>query len=355
MSFGATIIKWYEIHKRDLPWRKTRNPYLIWLSEIILQQTRIDQGLAYYYKFAENYPDINILARAKESEVLKLWQGLGYYSRAKNLHATARIIAKDFGGKFPEDYPTIRALKGIGDYTAAAITSFSFNLPYPVVDGNVYRLLSRYYGIRTPIDSPAGKKEFSKLAFELLNGFTPSVYNQAIMEFGARQCKPANPDCSICPLNISCFAFSKKSVKDFPVKKNKVKSRDRFFNYIVVRKGNSYFIRKRTGKDIWQGLHDFPLIETTKKVSAKNLINSASWKKLFAPKKVQPTHVSNEYKHVLSHQTIYAFFFEVVVSQKEFDNMKAGLIKVTDDSLKKYAIPRLVDKYLKERHKLFVN
>lgn len=355
MSFGAIIIKWYEIHQRDLPWRKTKDPYLIWLSEIILQQTRIDQGLAYYYKFAENYPNVNSLARARESEVLKLWQGLGYYSRAKNLHATARIIHKDFSGKFPEDYPSIRALKGIGDYTAAAITSFSFNLPYPVVDGNVYRLLSRYFGIKTPIDTSEGKKEFSKLAFELLNGFTPSIYNQAIMEFGARQCKPANPDCSVCPLNISCFAFSKKSVKNFPVKKNKTKSRDRFFNYIVVRKGHSCFIKKRTEKDIWQGLHDFPLIETTTKVSENKLMNSAAWKNLFDKKKVKPNHVSNEYKHILSHQTIYAFFYEVVVNQKDFDDMKTGLIKVTNDSLKKYAIPRLVDKYLKEHQKLFVN
>jgi A/G-specific adenine glycosylase len=346
MSFGSTIIKWYASHKRDLPWRDTQDPYLIWLSEIILQQTRVDQGLPYYYRFADAYPTVASLAAAPEGEVLRLWQGLGYYTRAKNLRAAARQIVDEYGGKFPRDYQSIRSLPGIGDYTAAAIVSFAYGLEYPVVDGNVFRLLSRYFGFGTPIDTAAGKKEFTALAAGLLAGFPPAVFNQAIMEFGAVQCRPGLPDCAPCPLRISCLAYKQKTVARFPVKKGTTKTRNRFFHYLVLRKGNNFFIRERKEKDIWQGLHDFPLYESPKRIKHPSLHESAAWKKLFGRRTVTPSDISPEFTHVLSHQKIFALFYEFDLGTQSFDNKKAGLIKVNPTTIKKYAIPRLVEKYL---------
>jgi A/G-specific adenine glycosylase len=242
MSFGSIIINWYKKNKRDLPWRHTKDPYLIWLSEIILQQTRVEQGLPYYFRFSEKYPTVGSLAIAKEDEILRLWQGLGYYTRARNLHAAARQIKNEFGNKFPTDYSNIRSLKGVGEYTAAAIASFAFDLEHAVVDGNVFRLLSRYFGIKTPIDTGEGKKKFTALAGKLMKSYPPAIFNQAIMEFGARQCRPASPDCEVCPLNSSCYAYGKNTVSKFPIKKNKVKSRNRYFNYLVIKRQKSFFI-----------------------------------------------------------------------------------------------------------------
>jgi A/G-specific adenine glycosylase len=346
MSFGEEIIKWYEVNKRDLPWRQTRNPYLIWLSEIILQQTRIEQGLSYYYLFAEKFPEVKSLASAKEDDVLKLWQGLGYYSRARNLHAASKQIMKEHGGNFPDDYDSIRALKGVGEYTAAAISSFAYDLKYPVVDGNVFRLLSRYFGIKTPIDSSSGRKEFTSLAAELMEGFPPAIFNQAIMEFGSKQCKPSNPLCESCPLNIGCFSFKNKSISQFPVKKNKVKLRKRYFNYLVIRNEESFYIRQRKGKDIWQGLHDFPLIETNKNTNENVLFRSAELKKIFTSGKLKVINVSEEYKHILSHQTIHAKFYELSVDKKKFNEPPSEWKKVNPKTVKKYAIPRLIERYL---------
>ena len=266
MNFGSIIIRWYNKNKRDLPWRETRNPYLIWLSEIILQQTRVEQGLSYYLRFAEKYPTVKSLAASKEDDVLKLWQGLGYYSRARNLHQTAKRIVDEFSGKFPTDYSSILSLKGIGDYTAAAIASFAYDQKYPVVDGNVFRLLSRHFEMKTPIDTSAGKKEFTEMADGLMMNYPPAIFNQAIMEFGAKVCRPANPDCLKCPLNATCFSFKNKTVHLFPIKKNKTKTKKRYFNYIVIGDKNKFFIKKRIEKDIWQGLYDFPLIETKKRI-----------------------------------------------------------------------------------------
>ena len=232
--FSQKIIFWYEHNKRDLPWRNTRDPYLIWLSEIILQQTRVDQGMSYYLKFVGEFPTVKQLAKADNEKVMKLWQGLGYYSRARNLHTTAKIILLEHKGVFPKEFETILALKGVGEYTAAAIASFAYNKPYAVVDGNVYRVLSRVFDISTPIDSTQGKKEFNHLAGELLDKNKPAIYNQAIMEFGAMQCKPINPYCAVCPLNTMCLAYSKKLVAELPVKSKKTKVRDRYFNYIVL-------------------------------------------------------------------------------------------------------------------------
>ena len=235
--FSEKIIAWYDQNKRDLPWRNTKDAYLIWLSEIILQQTRVDQGMDYYLKFAKEFPTVKHLAKADNEKVMKLWQGLGYYSRARNLHTTAKIISEKYHGKFPDEYSDILSLKGVGNYTAAAIASFAFNKPYAVVDGNVYRVLARVFGIESPIDSTQGKKEFETLATELLDRKKPASHNQAIMELGALQCKPVNPDCSICALNTMCFAYSKKRINELPVKAKKTKVRNRYFNYIVLLDG----------------------------------------------------------------------------------------------------------------------
>jgi len=229
LNFPKTILSWYKKNKRDLPWRNTRDPYFIWLSEVILQQTRVEQGLSYYLRFVMAFPTVKKLASAKEEQVLKLWQGLGYYSRARNLHHAAKEIVKKHRGKFPDTYADIRALKGVGEYTAAAISSFAYNLPYATVDGNVFRLLSRYLGIKTPINTPKAKKEFTEAAQELMGNSSPHDFNQAMMEFGSRQCRPVNPDCENCPLNSSCVAFDKNLVKMLPVKNKSLKARPRYF------------------------------------------------------------------------------------------------------------------------------
>ncbi|NDP26517.1 MAG: A/G-specific adenine glycosylase [Flavobacterium sp.] len=265
MNFSKSLIRWYLENKRDLPWRKTDNPYLIWLSEIMLQQTRVAQGTPYFMSFTANFPTVFDLAAANEEQVLKLWQGLGYYSRARNLHKTAQFIATELSGKFPDNYNDLLQLKGVGEYTAAAIASFSYNEPVPVVDGNVFRVLSRYFEVETDIASASAKKEFAALAFELMPKDKPAMFNQAIMEFGALQCVPKSPNCSICIFNTSCAALQKKKVDQLPVKSKKLKVRNRYFNYLVVLDENqNTIIQKRTAKGIWHNLYEFPLIETEK-------------------------------------------------------------------------------------------
>ena len=259
-QFAPLLIDWYEHNKRELPWRQTQDPYKIWISEVILQQTRVAQGYDYYCRFIERFPDFHALAQADEDEVMKYWQGLGYYSRARNLHEAARSI--DSQEYFPKTYAEVRALKGVGEYTAAAICSIAYDMPYAVVDGNVYRVLSRYFGIDTPIDSTEGKKLFAALADEMLDKKHPAVYNQGIMDFGAIQCTPQSPDCLFCPLVGSCSALSKGLVAKLPVKQHKTKTTNRYFNYIYVRAGAYTFINKRTGNDIWKNLFELPLIET---------------------------------------------------------------------------------------------
>ena len=247
-TFTKKLLKWFVSNYRPLPWKGEKNPYLIWLSEIILQQTRVEQGLPYYEKFRKKYPTIKDLALAPEDEVMKLWEGLGYYSRARNLHTTAKFISKDLDGIFPKTHKEILALKGVGSYTAAAIASFAYNLPYAVVDGNVYRVLSRYFGIATPIDSTDGKKEFALLAQELLATEKPGAYNQAIMDFGATHCMPKQPKCITCLLNKKCKAFTENRIDILPVKTKKIKKRTRYLNYLIINQGNQVFINKRTGK-----------------------------------------------------------------------------------------------------------
>ena len=302
-NFSEILINWYREHKRELPWRESSDPYLIWISEIILQQTRVVQGYDYFIRFIKRFPDVTSLAEADEDEVMKFWQGLGYYSRARNLHAAARSM----NGVFPKTYPEVLALKGVGEYTAAAICSFAYNMPYAVVDGNVYRVLSRYLGIETPIDSTEGKKLFASLAGEFLDKSRPAVYNQAIMDFGAIQCTPQNPACLFCPLAGSCMALSKSMVAQLPVKQHKTKTTERFLNYIYVRAGACTFINKRTGNDIWKNLFELPLIETASSVTEEELLALPEFIKLFDKEEVPVVRsICRNVKHVLSHRVLYA-------------------------------------------------
>ncbi len=335
---------WYRKNKRDLPWRNTKNPYKIWISEIILQQTRVEQGLNYYYRFIEHFPAITDLAQASTDQVLKLWQGLGYYSRARNLHTTARHICKELNGQFPASYTEIHKLKGVGSYTAAAIASFCYNEPYAVVDGNVYRVLSRIFGISSPIDTTSGKKEFALLAQNLMNIKAPATHNQAIMEFGAIQCLPRNPNCETCPFQGHCFAFRNQKISTFPVKEKKTKSSNLYFEYLVLLYKNQTYIHKRTEKNIWQGLYEFPLIEQ------QRAINEAAFMKqlkqlpwLASSHPLHLTSVSPPVKHVLSHRSIYARFWLFNLKTKiKTTNYEL----VPQDELQNYAWPRLIDRYL---------
>lgn len=342
--FTLQLITWYKKNKRDLPWRNQTNAYYIWLSEIILQQTQVTQGLNYYLKFIKNYPTVKHLANASEDQILKDWQGLGYYSRARNLHSTANFILQNYGGKFPTNYNDIRSLKGIGDYTAAAIASFAYNLPYAVVDGNVYRVLSRLFGIKAPIDSSVGKKQFQQLATDLLNTKNAALHNQAIMEFGSQYCKPVNPNCVKCIFNIKCFANAHNLVSALPIKEKKIKIKNRYLTYLIlVDKNKHVIINKRSANDIWKGLYEFYLIETEKEITELELFKNADFisrcPTLFALK-----HISKQYKHILTHQHLYAKFYIIQLSliHNKFNHI------VTINSLTKFALPRLIDKFLND-------
>lgn len=349
MDFTKTIISWYNKNKRDLPWRNTRDPYFIWISEIILQQTRVEQGMSYYLKFIKEFPTVKKMAAAPEEKIMKLWQGLGYYSRARNLHTTAKHISIQLNGKFPGTYDEIIKLKGVGPYTAAAISSIAFDQPHAVVDGNVYRVLARVFGIKTPIDSVKGKKEFNELANELLDKKQPALFNQAIMEFGATRCKPQNPDCENCVLNSICIAHSKNLIDVLPVKEKTTKVRNRYFNYVVLKHKNSIVIKKRTGKDIWKNLYDFPLIETAKELKEPQLLKTSEWKKIAGRSAYIIHSVSKTYKHVLSHQNIFARFWEVE-AKKPLKVSRYHML-VEQKEFRYYAIPRLIDIYMNDQRK----
>ena len=296
MDFSDILSQWYAINKRDLPWRSTVNPYYIWLSEIILQQTRVNQGLPYYLKFIDAFPAVADLANADEDLVLKLWQGLGYYSRARNLQFSAKLILSEFGGNFPDNHADILKLKGVGSYTAAAISSFSFGLPFAVLDGNVIRVLSRVFGIQTPFDTTAGKKQFQKLAQELLDKKNPAEYNQAIMEFGALQCVPKSPKCNDCPIVNDCIAFNTNTVSLLPVKSKKLKVKNRFLHFLVVNKNNEVLIGKRNS-GIWQGLYEFPFLEFDENLNEKSVLKSPLWINFFKDSVKQISSISEEYIH----------------------------------------------------------
>lgn len=344
-EWSNRLLKWYEANKRDLPWRGINDPYKIWLSEVILQQTRVNQGWDYYNRFTEKYPTVSKLAAASEHDILKLWQGLGYYSRARNMHHAAKEIVAKHKGKFPSDYESIRSLKGVGDYTAAAIASIAFKLPYAVVDGNVLRVYSRLLGISKPIDSTEGKKMIWAAASELLLKTNPGTYNQAVMELGALCCTPKNPNCHECPVQSACYAYAHKQTNKLPVKGSKTKQRDRFLNYIVISKGSNLLLRKRKGHDIWKGLNDFICIETEKPISPEKLIATKEWKKLFFTTIPVIKSVSEPYKHILSHQKLNAQFIDVRIS-KPLKKLPGACFWVEKKNINKYAVPRLIERYI---------
>jgi A/G-specific adenine glycosylase len=340
MKFSNTLINWYLQNNRDLPWRKSKNPYFIWLSEIMLQQTRVAQGLSYYIKFTSTFPTVFDLAKADESTVLKMWQGLGYYSRARNLHFSAKQISKELNGIFPSTYEEIIKLKGVGDYTASAISSICFNEPTAVVDGNVYRVLSRYFGINTPTNSTSGIKEFKLLAQTLIDASQPGTYNQALMDFGALHCKPQNPLCETCPFCNSCVAFEKKLTKELPVKEKKIKVRKRYFNFLVIKTDDhKTILTERKGKGIWQGLYQFPLIENTETIREKEIIASKEFNDLFPAETTISLFNKKEIVHKLSHQHLYTQFW--IVETKTLKNANISWENIQD-----FPVPVLIANFL---------
>lgn len=341
MNFNKTLTIWYSEHKRDMPWRNTKNPYNIWLSEIILQQTQIAQGQPYYEAFINKYPTVFDLAEAPESAILKLWQGLGYYSRARNLHTSAKYIVNELNGVFPNTYKELLKLKGVGDYTASAVASICFNEPTAVVDGNVYRVLSRYFGIDTPINSTKGIKEFKTLASSLMDHENPSDYNQAIMEFGAIQCKPKIPNCFTCPLNESCVALQKNTIDTLPVKLKKTKVSTKYFNFLVlVSTDKKTLFQKRTKKGIWQNLYQFPLLETDQKLKSADFKKHPFIRLYFGEAPFEYTlYNSTDIVHKLSHQHLHTKFWIV-----EIDKLPQKGIPITD--LKKYPTSTLISNFI---------
>tara|TARA_B110000114_G_C15045739_1_gene379065 strand:+ start:340 stop:1377 length:1038 start_codon:yes stop_codon:yes gene_type:complete len=334
-NFSLVLIKWYNLNKRNLPWRNTNDPYKIWISEIILQQTRVEQGLPYYNKFILNFPNIIKLSQAKEDKVLKLWQGLGYYSRARNLHFTSKYITDKLNGEFPKNYDGLIKLKGVGKYTASAISSFAYNEKKAVLDGNVFRVLSRYFGVFDPIDSTLGLKLFEEISFKNLPIKNIATYNQSIMEFGALQCKPASPNCELCPLNFNCWAFLNNKISSLPVKNKKIIKKERFFNFIVLANEKFVFIEKRIKNDIWKNLYQFPLFEDSDLnfKPAKDLVKNGVLLK------------KTKIKHILTHQRLNVVFWHYNVNKLE-KNKKYKTIEIK--KIDQYPVPKIVENYIAE-------
>ena len=341
-----TLINWYAENHRDLPWRHNPTPYEVWLSEVILQQTRVNQGMDYYLRFIERWPSVTDLAKATEEEVLKMWQGLGYYSRARNLHKCAKQVVEQYDGKFPADFEQLRKLQGIGSYTAAAIASIAFNLPHAVVDGNVYRVLSRLFDIDTPINNNEGQTLFSHLADELLNHERPGLHNQAMMEFGALHCTPKNPNCLLCPLQAQCLAFAHQTVMQRPVKLQKVKVTNRYFNYLVINIKDSIYLHKRSDKDIWHNLYDFPCIESEQPMNIEEVLATEQFQQLIENKPFTIVKVSPVFTHKLTHRTILAQFIELKLEKKLLRIETKDLFLARKTDLGNFPIPRLIDLYL---------
>ncbi len=344
-TISKILGKWYGENKRDLPWRLTKSAYEIWLSEIILQQTRVDQGIHYYKRFLDRFPDVHKLAEASQEEVLKLWQGLGYYTRARNLHATAREIVENYNGRFPADYHKLLSLKGIGEYTAAAVASIAFGIAVALVDGNVSRVMARLYGIRTPVTSSPGKKEIQSLADSILDRKNPGIHNQALMELGALICLPGNPSCRECPLHHRCYANKHEQANEFPVKTARGKIRRRYFHYLHVSCSGKVFIHQRKKMDIWNSLFEFPLIETSRAVKPEKITAHKQWGHLLDGSHYRIEQVSPLYIHQLSHQTLYTRFYTIQAAE-----MPPALVKdydcIDEGRIHEYPVSRLTEKYL---------
>jgi A/G-specific adenine glycosylase len=345
MDFKDLLIDWYKNNGRDLPWRRTTNPYYIWVSEVILQQTRVNQGMSYYLRFVEQFPTIKDLANADPDDVMKAWQGLGYYTRARNLQAGAKQVIENFNGELPKSYEELLKIKGLGMYSAAAVASFAFNEAVPAIDGNVYRILARVFGVFTSVDTGPAKREFFNLGMELIDKKEPAIFNQAIIDFGALVCTPRVPKCEECPMQQFCYAYRNNIVYSFPVKGKKNAPKDRFFTYLMINHKGYTYVNKREGKDIWHSLYEFPLIETHTQLSIEDLIQLDEWGELIGSGNVKILSVSEPIKHQLSHITLYARFVIVEVEKVAY-RVKSDYRKVLITKLHELSVPRLIDLYL---------
>ena len=355
--FSENLFEWYKVHHRKLPWRETADPYEMWVAEIILQQTRVNQGLSYYIRFLERFPDVAALADADENEVLKVWQGLGYYSRARNMMKAARMVMEEFDGSFPVKYEDLIRLPGVGDYTASAVSSFAGNEPNPVIDGNVQRVISRIYGIGDKVNSSGMKKKVREALEAEMDKRDPGLFNQAIMEFGAVHCVPASPDCVSCIFSTTCFAYSNDKVGELPARKPKKASRDRYFHYIILvstsEEGEKVLMQKRVDKDIWAGLWEFPLIEAESPFDVDNRKFREEVEKITGIRDPELIRSSKWYKHKLSHQNIHARFFlvkKVAIFQKK---EKKYLLPVNKTDIHEYPTSRLIEQFMESHPEWF--
>jgi len=345
--FIGLIYKWYEYHRRELPWRLTSDPYLIWVSETILQQTRVKQGLPYYNRFIRHFPDVSSLAAASGDELMKIWEGLGYYSRARNMHDAAKAIESLHGGKFPDKYEEIRNLKGVGDYAAAAVASIAFGLPYAVADGNVFRFLTRYLGIQEAVDTTHGKRLVRQTAEELLNTEHPGYHNEALMEFGALCCIPKKPDCPRCPVQPGCFAFHHGMVNVLPVKSKKTVRKNRYFYFYVPEDEWNIIIEKRIGRDIWKNLYQFPLYEPGYELTENEILSNAFFKELIPDGHGAIIEISPVRLHELTHQQIRARF--ITIFQPKLSLTNSNHQKISKEEIHKFAFPALIRNFLEEK------
>jgi A/G-specific adenine glycosylase len=348
-SFTNILLKWFDTEKRDLPWKHTRDPYKIWISEIILQQTRVEQGTPYYYKFISRFPTIKDLAEADEDLVLKMWEGLGYYSRARNLHHTSKILISDYNGIFPDTYDEIIKLKGIGPYTAAAILSFAFNKSYPVVDGNVLRIVSRYLGSFEPIDVPQNQKNILTFLQKQIDPKRPGDFNQAMMDLGSMVCTPKLYKCGNCPLSNLCKSNADHLQSELPVKSKKIVKKDRFFHYLVFKTNKDEIFIKRRQNDIWIGLYDFPLIEkgNNTQITKKELLGFlSSLDTNLRPLKVVTKTIFD--KHLLTHLNLYTTFYTIDIESFEANILKKEFILVSRKNIAKFAFPKIVNSFLEK-------
>ncbi len=354
MKIGDVLIDWYRNNKRALPWRETRNPYLIWISEIILQQTRVSQGLSYYLRFVKKFPDIQTLANAEIDDILKVWQGLGYYSRARNMHKAAKEVIHIYNGVFPASSSELMKLKGIGLYTSAAISSICFDEKVPVVDGNVIRLISRLKGICEPMGSEKLNKGIYSIAESFMQSHSPGEINQAMMEFGALQCVPGKAACEACPLKNNCYAYKNNRVEFLPVKKILKKQKNRYFHYFIILNKRHVILKKRIENDIWQGLYEFPLIETSSPVSVSSLLKSKEFLSMISAPDIKISKAGKNLKHVLSHQIIHSKFFKIDIPDLKDLHYKDSEIADINE-ITTYPVSRLIEKFIEKEWKNFVS